>query len=106
LFARGRYIPLAAGGVFHRHIVAFARQAGDQWCLTAVPRLVSGLVAEGQDPLGPNVWADTRLTLPSAAPRAWRNVFTGKVSLADGGLPVAEILAHFPVALLTGAPSP
>jgi (1->4)-alpha-D-glucan 1-alpha-D-glucosylmutase len=52
------------------------------------------------------VWQDTRLLVPGINPQwHWRNVLTGEpVAFAvDDGQPalaMAELLAHFPVALL------
>jgi (1->4)-alpha-D-glucan 1-alpha-D-glucosylmutase len=69
-----------------------------------------GLVGKGLvDPTGPEVWGDTRLLLPDAEPGTrYRDVFTGetiKVSAGDDGavLPIAEIFATFPFAMLERA---
>ena len=73
------------------------------------PRLLAQLTPlppEGAapPPLGPDVWGDTRLVLPHA-PAALRNVFTGQThSPAGSRLSLAELLADFPVALLTVEP--
>jgi (1->4)-alpha-D-glucan 1-alpha-D-glucosylmutase len=76
-----------------------------------VPRLVVGLTRkELVDPIGQEVWGDTRLLLPDAEPGTrYRDIFTGetiKVSAsADGAnLPMAEIFAAFPFALLERSP--
>ncbi|HLL51651.1 MAG TPA: hypothetical protein VK356_13360, partial [Thermomicrobiales bacterium] len=107
LFARGDYIPLAAEGTAADHVVAFARRDAENEFITAVPRLVVGLTGkELRDPIGQEVWGDTRLLLPDAEPGMhYRNVFsdeTVKVSAGDDGasLPVSEIFASFPFALL------
>jgi (1->4)-alpha-D-glucan 1-alpha-D-glucosylmutase len=61
------------------------------------------------DPIGPDVWGDTRLLLPDAEPGTrYRDVFSGetiKVSARDDGvnLPLAQIFAAFPFALLQRA---
>ena len=55
---------------------------------------------------GDAAWQDTRLLVPGIDPHwHWRNVFTGErvVCAVDDGQPallMAELLAHFPVALL------
>ena len=107
LFARGAYIPLAAEGAAADHVVAFARRDAENEFITAVPRLVVGLTGkELVDPIGPEVWGDTRLLLPDAEPGTrYRDVFSGetiKVSASDDGavLPIAEVFAAFPFALL------
>ena len=57
-------------------------------------------------PLGEAVWHDTRVLVPDAEPQwGWQNVLTGEpVTFAcedsQPTLAVAEVLAHFPVALL------
>ncbi|HEX2281208.1 MAG TPA: malto-oligosyltrehalose synthase, partial [Thermomicrobiales bacterium] len=62
LFARGDYIPLAPEGAAADHVVAFARRDAENEFITVVPRLVVGLVGkEPGDPIGSEVWSDTRL---------------------------------------------
>jgi (1->4)-alpha-D-glucan 1-alpha-D-glucosylmutase len=107
LFARGAYIPLAAEGAAADHVVVFARRDAENEFITAVPRLVVGLVGkELRDPIGPEVWGDTRLLLPDAEPGTrYRDIFTGetvKVSAsADGAtMPLAGVFTDFPFALL------
>jgi (1->4)-alpha-D-glucan 1-alpha-D-glucosylmutase len=86
----GSYTPVTATGVRDQHVVAYLR--GDE-VLTVVPRLVVGLGStfETWD------WGDTTLPVP---PGRWRCVLTEHV--VDGGsdVPVGEVLAAFPVALL------
>jgi (1->4)-alpha-D-glucan 1-alpha-D-glucosylmutase len=107
LFARGDYIPLAAEGAAADHVVAFARRDAENEFIVAVPRLVMGLTRkEPVDPIGPEVWSDTRLLLPDAEPGTrYRDVFSGETikALADDDgaiLPIAEVFAAFPFALL------
>jgi (1->4)-alpha-D-glucan 1-alpha-D-glucosylmutase len=81
----GDYVPLAAAGSRAAHVVAFVRGGR---VAAVVPRFVVGL-ADG--------WADTTLVLPDGR---WRDAFSG--SDFDGGaVPLAMLLARFPVALLT-----
>ena len=80
----GSYQPVAARGPRADHAVAFLR--GDQ-VLTLVPRLVLGLSDD---------WQDTVLPLP---PGRWRNVLSGE-DFDGGDIPLAQLLATFPVALL------
>jgi (1->4)-alpha-D-glucan 1-alpha-D-glucosylmutase len=107
LFARGDYVPLAAEGAAADHVVAYARRDAENEFIVAVPRLVAGLIGkELRDPIGPEVWGDTRLRLPGAEPgMRYRDVFSGetiKVSSGDDGatLPVSEVFAALPFALL------
>ncbi len=107
LFSAGVYLPLEIAGTHTDHVFAFARRAGDQWAIVAVPRLLTHLVADlDQPPLGPAVWLDTRLKLADIDPSPrWRNIFTGErvsASERDGvlSLPAAALFAHCPVAVL------
>jgi (1->4)-alpha-D-glucan 1-alpha-D-glucosylmutase len=106
LFQSGCYLPLEAGGSFRRHIVAFARADDGQWCVAVVPRFLTALVGENQDPLGKNVWRDTAVNLPPEAPRSWRNVFTRQSIRGATKIAVGDVLQHFPVALLLGEQTP
>ena len=106
LFRSGDYLPLDALGAFSRHVVAFARKRAGLWALVVAPRFLSALVQEGRLPLGREVWQDTTVALPSAAPRTWRNVFTRETVQSTTDLAVADILTHFPAALLIGEVTP
>ncbi len=107
LFTRGGYLPLKTAGSRREHVCAFVRSLESQAVLVVVPRLVAQLV-EGarKPPLGPEVWADTRLNLPPhLAARTYRNVFTGEVLRPEDhqgttGPSLATVLGRFPVALL------
>jgi (1->4)-alpha-D-glucan 1-alpha-D-glucosylmutase len=80
----GDYQPLAAKGARAEHVIAF-RRGGE--VITVVPRLVIGLNGE---------WDDTALELPDGP---WHNELTGDDF--DGVVLVGELLARFPVALLS-----
>lgn len=82
LFLRGEYLPLEASGAQRNSVCAFARRFENAWVLVAVPRLATAL-AGNPFPLGDNSWSSSILTLPSAAPANWKNVFTQEsISLA------------------------
>ena len=109
LFALGDYVPLAAHGRAQERLCAFARRAADpdREVIVAVPRLIAGLCrGELVAPVGEAVWAETTLAVPGpAAGRSYRNALTGEVVRAVAGergvgLPLAEVFATFPVALL------
>lgn len=107
LFRTGDYLPLAASGPQKDRVVAFARRLEDVWALVAVPRLLAGLVRGERPPLGPRVWGESFLILHQDAPLSWHNVLTEenlKVSrkAALNTLPLGQVFASFPVALLTG----
>ncbi|MDP3967438.1 MAG: malto-oligosyltrehalose synthase [Nocardioides sp.] len=86
----GSYAPLAAEGVAAPHALAFDRGGA----VTVVTRLPVGLAAR-------DGWGDTILRLPAGT---WREVLSGRAGLS-GAVPLAELLADLPVALLerTGA---
>jgi (1->4)-alpha-D-glucan 1-alpha-D-glucosylmutase len=89
----GRYEPLYAEGEAAGHAVAFARGGR---AITIVPRLVLGLEQrEG--------WGDTTIELP---PGTWRNEFDPARTKREGVVALADLLAGFPVALLSLAAEP
>jgi (1->4)-alpha-D-glucan 1-alpha-D-glucosylmutase len=103
IFQYGSYIPIQVEGQLQKHVCAFARNKGDEWVLTVVPRLITGLVNVDTFPCGRQVWEDSILILPEDAPRDWINIFTGeKLSATSrrGELPLAEVFYTFPVSLL------
>ena len=108
LFSSGEYRPLETRGALAEHLCAFARVADGAAAITVVPRLLTRLLPRaGAAPLGPDVWQDSALLVPGLRPgRRCRNVFTGEVhTLAayqgQAALPLAQVFAHFPVALLS-----
>ncbi|MBI2965622.1 MAG: malto-oligosyltrehalose synthase [Chloroflexi bacterium] len=104
-FVDGDYLPVEAEGERAAHVCAFLRSSASSWVLAVAPRLVSRLNPAGQWPLGGTTWEETDLVLPSGAPVLWGNAFTGAVVQADPEtrrLPIALVLAEFPVALLRG----
>src|SRR5690606_33633663 len=110
LFARGDYAPVAVEGPCANHVVAFLRHHKGQWALTVAPRLpLTLMLSDGslapltQPMLPPEVWRDTTLSLPPALSGvALHDVMSDGMHLftsADGTLPLADVLATFPVAL-------
>jgi (1->4)-alpha-D-glucan 1-alpha-D-glucosylmutase len=100
LFRNGSYFPLEVSGTFREHVIAFARVFQDSWAITVAPRFLAGLVREGEYPLGPHIWKDTRIEPPEGSPRVLRDVFTRELVQAEGALVVGEVFKHFPAALL------
>ena len=108
LFRDGEYVPLGTLGEHANHVLAFARTGQTESILVAVPRLCAKLLKGGL-PFCPDcdVWQDTRIQL-SFGGTSFHNLFTGELVLAkENGnvseLPVAQLFAHFPVALLIAA---
>lgn len=111
LFARGRYIPASATGPGARHLCAFSRRLDGQEIIAVAPRLIFTLLS-GQEklPIGSTVWADTAIRLPGSKPGGlYRDVFTGRVLQTQpcqnrAALQAADVLAGFPIALLSREP--
>ncbi len=105
MFADGAYLPLQAHGARARNVVAFARRRGEREVLAVVARFYTQLQTKGATlPLGAAVWGDTALSLgESPAPGRYLDVLTGREIETRGEtpeLPLAEVFAHLPVALL------
>jgi (1->4)-alpha-D-glucan 1-alpha-D-glucosylmutase len=101
LFLRGDYEPVEVTGAAGAHVVAFLRREGASEVLCVAPRLVGRRFA-GAEGLGLSL-PDTWLRLGQGG--AFHHVFTGArwdPAHGDGAwtLPVGELLAAFPVALL------
>ncbi len=108
LFRRGEYLPLPVHGSKANHVVAFLRRFEQANALVVVPRLVAGLLNESSDPpIGPEVWEDTVISLPSCnCSKSYRNLFTGQV--VEPGqtgdllrIDASTAFADFPVALFS-----
>jgi len=106
LLAKGSYIPLRATGDRQNHVIAFARGLGRRSVIAAVGRFFMALGSETTKPTGREIWGDSALLLRRDISRAaYRDVFTGRTveSVERNGkhtLPLAEVFAHLPVALL------
>jgi (1->4)-alpha-D-glucan 1-alpha-D-glucosylmutase len=115
VFAAGGYVPLTCTGTEAEHAFAFARIHAGGIAVACVPRLVASLPGRClTPPIGADCWNDTSIRLPAAAPVGGGLVdaFTGAriepSSSAEGEhvIKVADLLAHFPVALASSRPRP
>jgi (1->4)-alpha-D-glucan 1-alpha-D-glucosylmutase len=98
LFARGSYVPLSVEGAYKDHVLAFARVLESRACVVVVPRWSAKLLNGVPDlPIGP-VWGDTSIQLIDSVPTTLHDVLTNRVA---GEWRVAEVLAEFPVAVLS-----
>ncbi|HVT01965.1 MAG TPA: malto-oligosyltrehalose synthase [Thermoanaerobaculia bacterium] len=101
LFRRGEYLPVAIGGDSTR-LFGFARRLENRWTLQIVPRFIARHVEDDGSSLRPGLWDGIDVTLPEGAPAEWTNLFTGeRLSARDSKLLAVDLLAHFPVALLS-----
>ncbi len=92
LFERGEYRPLRSTSP---SVCSFLR--GDD-VLVAVPRLTTRITKPGTSPVG-DAWGDA--TLPIESRGTFRDIFTGVIlELSGVPVPVAQVLATFPVAIL------
>ncbi len=100
LFQKGDYLPLSASGRFADHLVAFARKRENAWAVTLCPRFLTEVTGEGESPLGPDAWSDTRVPIPEEAPVLWREAITGREIKGGRAFTIGEILKDYPAALL------
>jgi (1->4)-alpha-D-glucan 1-alpha-D-glucosylmutase len=108
LFLEGDYLPLEASGALKEHVCAFLRLHEGEWVMVVVPRIVGGLIAFGEFPVGHSVWGSNVISLPTAAPGEWHSVLTEESlgTLRAGkerALLLGDAFRRFPVALLTGS---
>jgi (1->4)-alpha-D-glucan 1-alpha-D-glucosylmutase len=85
------------------HVAAFMRSHTDMHCVCVVPRLTSRLLSDAHSIVIPkDAWLNTRLHLPEElGRRSVRDVITGgRMPRLDGHVPLGNMLATFPVALL------
>jgi (1->4)-alpha-D-glucan 1-alpha-D-glucosylmutase len=95
LLASGEYWPLEADGPLSGRVFAFARAVPGRALVCAVPRLVLAPLEAG----GGRIRWEGSIALPAGLPRRWRDAVTG--ALREGtSIPLAELFADFPVALL------
>jgi (1->4)-alpha-D-glucan 1-alpha-D-glucosylmutase len=99
VFRRGNYVPVETTDRRRSHVIAFTRGGK---VLVAVPRFAWTL-AEGKRrlPLG-GIWGQDELIVPEMAAMRLVNVFTGEALGVgpEGRLPLREVFAEFPVAML------
>ena len=100
LFARGTYTPILAEGPAADHVVAFCRSLAGVSVMVVITRLPFRLgTTEGLLPPAA-AWADTVLLLPGTlVGRMGNDVLTaGAKTTMTERIPVADLLAHLPVA--------
>jgi (1->4)-alpha-D-glucan 1-alpha-D-glucosylmutase len=105
IFATGEHVPLTIEGPLAAHVLAFARVHRDGAVLAVVTRLPARLLHGSALPLvPPEEWGGTELVLPRVVGESrWRNALTGTVpGIAGDRLPLSDVLARLPVALLEG----
>jgi (1->4)-alpha-D-glucan 1-alpha-D-glucosylmutase len=98
LFVGASYTPLRG----NPHVAAFVRAAEAQTVVIVAPVQIATLMRGNLlAPVGADVWRHERLSVPGEAGRTFENLFTGQqLTVEDGGLKLANVLADFPVAAL------
>ena len=105
LFEHGDYLPLLASGERSHHVIAFARQQAEERLIVATGRFFARLDVETRQPVGPEVWGETIISLPDELSGCYRELLTGQKLCVEArgetqALLVAEVFAHFPFAVL------
>jgi (1->4)-alpha-D-glucan 1-alpha-D-glucosylmutase len=113
IFERGAYLPLAAEGARQRHTIAFARYLPDGGSAVVIAGrffvdLGGSATSAGErlPPVGPEVWGETRVALAEPLPRGrYRELLSDRTVETDseGRLPLGEVFAELPLALLEPA---
>jgi (1->4)-alpha-D-glucan 1-alpha-D-glucosylmutase len=104
LFNGGQYVPLHADSGREDNIVAFALRRNGSAVIAVAPRLFARVMREeDRAPVGEHVWGAAGIALPTGLAGTFRNVLTGEGFELQHGLPLARLLARFPVALLVNS---
>ncbi len=108
VFQQGKYLQLTVKGKHAAHLCAYARINDGRTVITVAPRFFAQLLGDINTlPLGEKVWENTTVDMPfHQRDYQYTCAFTGKVlnpqqRLSSWYLPVAQILAEFPVGLIS-----
>jgi (1->4)-alpha-D-glucan 1-alpha-D-glucosylmutase len=108
LWSRGTYEPVDISGDFAGRLAAFQRRRRHASALVVVPRLAASLLQDNPVPhVAPAKWKETHVALAAdgAVGGTLINAFTGhRHPVSNDRLSVAELLAEFPIAVLTTPP--
>jgi (1->4)-alpha-D-glucan 1-alpha-D-glucosylmutase len=96
IFREGNYVPLTVAGEFADSCVAFAREWKGRSVIVLAPRLTTRI---GFPPLG-ELWRDTVVKLP-VLPIKRRDLFTGAVLEPGENLPLRNVFARLPWAVIS-----
>jgi (1->4)-alpha-D-glucan 1-alpha-D-glucosylmutase len=75
LFQAGDYLKINSQGTGAEHLLAFARRDQHNFAIIVVPRLIGSLHIDKPEP-SDDLWNDTWLELPPAAPGEYREIFS------------------------------
>lgn len=108
LFAKGAYLPLRAVGDRQRHVIGFARTFGGRHAIVLAGRFFLELGAGQALPVGEPAWRDSAVLVRTELRSSqYRDVFTQhtiqtEVQSGKTVLPLQQVFAHLPLALLVG----
>ncbi|GAB3339038.1 hypothetical protein GCM10027299_51650 [Larkinella ripae] len=100
LFSEGLYLPLSVEGRCKDNVLAFARRHGQNWLVVAIPLHLAALSQRQNRPVTGLDWKDTRILLPPDAPTQWHHGFLKTSGQVENELPVKDLFAGFPMAIL------
>lgn len=95
VFQQGDYVGLNLSGRFKKHALAFRRNAEGASVIVVVPRISAIL---GCPPTG-LVWDNTAVE-PGGESSWWQDIFTGRNFAANTPLPLVDLFADLPFAVL------
>ena len=113
LFTGGDFQPAEVEGDRAGHLSAFFRNSFAGRALVIAPKFLAASGVHRDPAASQKFWHDTAIRLPDDKINKWQNMFTGETFEAakgnqgrqPGELRVADVLQHFPVALLLPARS-
>ena len=100
LYRSGDYQPLTVKGANAKHVLAFARKAGNKSLVAVIPLQISKWLEEGKLLPVSDLWKDTHIILPSAGP--YTHILTGE-NVPSRSVYMADCLKAFPCALIAPA---
>ncbi|PWS29467.1 4-alpha-glucanotransferase [Pedobacter yonginense] len=107
VFEKGAYIPLKVKGKYAKHVIAYGRKHQQSWIISAIPLGMAQLCKSANTTPQTIDWADTEIILPVEAAFNWEDLLAEKHAhkeLVNQAIPVGEIFASFPVAILKLTP--
>lgn len=99
LFLSGDYIPLKVKGAYKKNILAFARRAGQEYYIVAIPLGMASLAKKHANPLKFD-WDTTRIVVPFEAPLQLKNLLTGEESYREDRLHINDLFEDLPIAFI------
>lgn len=96
------YVPLEVDGPRSDHVVAFARTRGRKAVVVIGTRFATDSLVDAAEPsFSAETWRGTRVTGPPSLNGMRLESVLGRRGASGGGIELAEVLGHLPVALLT-----